>query len=64
MWTVVWTRPLKLTNPDDKALTEGKVYNFAFAVHDDNITTRGHHVSFPVTVGFGAKAAIEATKLK
>ena len=64
MWTVVWVRPLKLTNPDDKALNEGKVYNFSFAVHDDNITTRGHHVSFPITVGFGAKAAIEATKLK
>ena len=45
MWTVVWVRPLKLTNPDDKALSEGKVYNFSFAVHDDNITTRGHHGS-------------------
>jgi hypothetical protein len=64
MWTVEWVRPLNLANPDDKALKEGKIYNFAFAVHDDNITTRGHHVSFPVTVGFGAKAAIEATKLK
>ena len=64
VWTVVWARPLNLANPDDKALKEGKVYNFAFAVHDDNITTRGHHVSFPVTIGFGAKAAIEATKLK
>ena len=64
MWTVVWVRPLNLTNPDDKALREGKVYNFAFAIHDDNITTRGHQVSFPVTVGFGAKAAIEATRLK
>lgn len=46
IWTVVWVRPLNLTNPDDKALTEGKVYNFSFAVHDDNITTRGHHVVF------------------
>ena len=63
-WTVVWARKLNLANPDDKALKEGKVYNFAFAVHDDNITTRGHHVSFPVTVGFGAKAAIEALRLK
>ena len=63
-WTVVWVRPLNLTNPDDKALKEGKVYNFGFAVHDDNITTRGHQVSFPVTVGFGAKATIEATRLK
>ena len=59
-----FVRQDKLTNPDDKALNEGKVYNFSFAVHDDNITTRGHHVSFPVTVGFGVKAAIEATKLK
>ena len=64
MWTVLWARKLNLSNPDDKALREGKAYNFSFAVHDDNITTRGHHVSFPVTVGFGAKADIQATKLK
>jgi hypothetical protein len=64
MWTVVWARPLNLKNPDDKALQEGKSYTFGFAVHDDNITTRGHQVSFPVTVGFGAKADIQATKLR
>lgn len=64
VWTVVWVRPLNLANSDDKALKEGKVYNFSFAVHDDNITTRGHQVSFPITVGFGAKAAIEATKIE
>lgn len=63
-WTVVWARPLNLKNPDDKALTEGKVYNFSFAVHDDNITTRGHHVSFPLKVGLGAKGDIEATRLR
>ena len=63
-WTLVWARPMNLANPDDKALKEGKAYNFGFAVHDDNITTRGHHVSFPVTVGFGAKGDIQATKLK
>jgi len=64
MWTVVWARKLNLANPDDKALQVGKAYNFAFAVHDDNVTSRGHQVSFPTTVGFGAKAAIQATKLK
>ncbi len=64
LWTVVWARPLNLRNPDDKALAEGKAYSFGFAVHDDNITSRGHHVSFPVTIGFGAKAQIEATKLR
>lgn len=64
MWTIVWARPLNLKNPDDKALTAGKAYNFSFAVHDDNITTRGHQVSFPMSLGFGAKADIQATKLK
>ena len=64
VWTVEWIRPLNLANPDDKPLRQGKVYTFGFAVHDDNITTRGHHVSFPVTVGFGAKAAIEGTRLR
>lgn len=64
MWTVEWARPRNLANADDKALKDGKAYTFAFAVHDDNMTSRGHHVSFPVTVGFGATAAIEATKLK
>jgi len=63
-WTVEWVRPRNLTNADDKALRDGKVYNFGFAVHDDNVTSRGHFVSFPVTVGFGAKATIEATRLK
>jgi hypothetical protein len=64
MWTVTWVRPLNLKNADDKALQDGKTYNFAFAVHDDNITTRGHHISFPMTVGFGAKGDIQAAKLK
>jgi len=64
MWTLVWARARSLTNPDDKALKDGMAYNFAFAVHDDNMTSRGHQVSFPVTVGFGAKAEIEATRLK
>ena len=62
-WTLVWARPRNLSNADDKALKEGRAYSFGFAVHDDNITTRGHHVSFPLTIGFGARAQIEATKL-
>jgi hypothetical protein len=63
VWTVVIVRPLGLTNDDDKPLKEGGVYNVGFAVHDDNITTRGHHISFVKTLGFGAKADIEAVKL-
>ena len=62
-WTLVVTRPLNLANDDDKALREGGVYNVGFAVHDDNITTRGHHVSFVRTLGIGAPADIRAAKL-
>lgn len=63
MWTVVWTRPLNLTNPDDKTLEPGGQYTFGFAVHDDNITTRGHHVSWPMSVGLGVDADIVAAKV-
>ena len=63
MWTVVIVRPLGLANSDDKALREGGIYNVGFAVHDDNITTRGHHVSFVRTLGFGTAADIKAVKV-
>ena len=65
-WTVVVTRPLNLANDDDKVLKEGGVYNVGFAVHDDNITTRGHQISFVRTLGIGAKtkADIRAVKLR
>ena len=63
MWTVVLTRPLGLANDDDKALKDGGLYHVGFAVHDDNITTRGHQVSFVKTLGLGAKADIQAVKL-
>jgi len=63
VWTVMIIRPLGLANDDDKSLKEGGVYNVGFAAHDDNITTRGHHVSFVRTLGLGAKADIQAVKL-
>jgi len=67
VWSVVLVRPLGLTNPDDKNLMEGGVYNVGFAVHDDNITTRGHQVSFNKTLGLGVKKGtqvdINAVKL-
>jgi hypothetical protein len=62
-WTVVMIRPLNLANADDKALRDGGIYNVGFAVHDDNITTRGHHVSFVRTLGLGVAADIRATRL-
>ncbi|MDD2883102.1 MAG: ethylbenzene dehydrogenase-related protein [Rhodoferax sp.] len=67
MWTVVMIRPLGLTNDDDKTLKVGGVYNIGFGMHDDNITTRGHQVSFNKTLGFGVgkgtKVDINAVKL-
>jgi len=63
-WTIEWQRKLDTGHPkDDKTLKDGQSYTFGFAVHDDNITTRGHHVSFPISIGFGVKANIEAIKL-
>lgn len=61
--TVVFVRPLGLANADDKTLKAGGVYNVGFAVHDDNMTGRGHHVSYVRTLGIGAKADIQAVKL-
>ena len=61
--TVVFIRPLGLANDDDKALKAGGVYNVGFAVHDDNMTGRGHFVSYVKTLGLGAKADIQAVKL-
>lgn len=46
MWTVGLIRQLDLTHADDKRLKAGGVDDVGFAAHDDNIPTRGHHVSF------------------
>ena len=64
VWTVVWTRPLNLANADDKALRIGATFTVGFAVHDDNVTTRAHHVSFPLKLGIGAGGDITAVTLK
>ena len=64
IWTVVMIRPLGLTNDDDKALKSGGVYNVGFSVHDDNITTRGHYVSFVRTLGLGASSKVDINAVK
>jgi hypothetical protein len=64
-WTVVWSRPLNTGNPeDDKLLRAGSRYTVSFAVHDDNVTTRFHHVSFPLALGLGTDADITAVKVE
>lgn len=64
-YTVVFRRKLDTGHPeDDKILKVGGVYTIGLAVHDDNVTTRFHHVSWPHTLGIGVKADIEAVKLE
>jgi hypothetical protein len=64
-YTVVWRRKLNTGHPeDDKILKVGGVYTVGFAVHDDNVTTRFHHVSLPFSLGIGTKADIQAVTVK
>jgi hypothetical protein len=61
MYTVVFRRKLDTGHPaDDKILSVGGVYTIGLAVHDDNVTTRFHHVSFPLSLGIGVDADITA----
>jgi Ethylbenzene dehydrogenase len=63
-YTLVWRRKLDTKNTaDDKILKVGGTYQINFAVHDDNVTTRFHHVSFPLTLGIGVDADIKAVTL-
>ena len=63
-YTLVFRRKLDTGHPgDDKILKVGGVYTVGFAVHDDNVTTRFHHVGFPLTLGIGVKADITAVKV-
>ena len=64
-YTLVWRRKLDTGHPaDDKIMKVGGTYPVSFAVHDDNVTTRFHHVSFPLTLGIGVNADIKAVTLK
>jgi hypothetical protein len=64
-YTLVWRRKLDTGNPtDDKILKVGGTYPVSFAVHDDNVTTRFHHVSFPLMLGIGVDADIKAVTLQ
>lgn len=65
VWTVVFSRKFGLDNADDKKLSPGNAYSMGFAIHDDNITTRGHYVYWPRKISFGAEDAdIQATRVK
>lgn len=64
-WTVTWKRRLDTGNAkDDVILKAGRAYPIGLAIHEDNTTARWHYVSFPLTLGIGARADISAVELK
>jgi hypothetical protein len=64
-WTLLWTRKLNTGNKDDIVLKAGEIYPMGLAVHDDNVTARFHHVSFPLKLSLGGKDGdINAVQLK
>lgn len=64
MWTITLRRKLTTGHKDDVALMPGQSYPIGLAVHDDNVTTRFHYVSFPLTLGVGAEGDIQAQEIK
>nr|WP_309544653.1 ethylbenzene dehydrogenase-related protein [Alkalilimnicola ehrlichii] len=55
-WEVRLTRSLEAPNPQDsKTLTDGQIYNVAFAVHQAT-GQRWHHISLPQKLSLGAEA--------
>ena len=54
-WNLLWTRKLNTGNQDDIVLKPGETYPIGLAVHDDNVTARFHHVSFPLKLSLGKK---------
>jgi hypothetical protein len=60
-WSVVFAR--KFTGGEgDVKLEPGKVYNFGFAIHDDNAIGRFHHVSLGYKLGIDTPGDITAAK--
>ncbi|GBD10650.1 Cytochrome c-552 [bacterium HR23] len=59
-WVLEMRRKLNTGNPDDVTLEPGKVFTIGIAIHDDMVSNRRHHVSFPVTLGLGVPADIVA----
>jgi len=53
-WVVTMSRKLKSGQPGDVAMEDGKAYTVGFAVHDDFVAGRFHHVSVDMRLGLGA----------
>jgi hypothetical protein len=62
-WTVEFRRKLTTGNADDKVLQPGKAYPIGFAIFDDTVSNRRHHVTLPLTLGLGVDGDIKAMKV-
>ena len=52
VWTVVMTRKLTSDKEGDISMSTDQLYNIGFAIHDDYTSSRFHHVSLGLKLGF------------
>ena len=51
-WTVDMTRKLTSDQPGDISMNKEEMYNIGFAIHDDYSSSRFHHISLGLKLGF------------
>jgi nitrate/TMAO reductase-like tetraheme cytochrome c subunit len=52
LWTIEMVRKLTSDQPGDISMSADQVYNIGFAIHDDFSSSRFHHVSLGLKLGF------------
>jgi cytochrome c-type protein NapC len=57
IWTVEMVRKLTSDQPGDISLSKDQWYNIGFAIHDDYSSSRFHHVSLGLKLGFDDEEA-------
>lgn len=62
-YTVVISRALNTGDDKDVAMALGSVFTIGAAIHDDGNKGRKHYVSFPLSIGLSAPAALAARNL-
>jgi cytochrome c-type protein NapC len=62
-WVITFERNLSADGKGDHAITDGKLYNFGFAIHTDGAAARFHYVSLGYTFGLdNPKADVNIVK--
>lgn len=62
-WTIVMKRKFKSDKSGDVSLATDQIYNLSFAIHDDFVNGRYHHVSLGYKLGFdNDEAEVNAIK--